>query len=108
MKPASEDIIITKNSYDAFSGTDLERVLKERGIHYIIIAGIFGDGCVMATVCGGFSRGFNFVMLEDLVETTDVPVRQEILKELKTFTWPAMYGKVMKGGEFLYCWREEK
>lgn len=108
VKPELQDIVITKNSYDAFSGTNLEKMLQEKGIKYLVIAGIFGDGCVMATICGGFSRGFNFVMLEDFIETTDVPVRQEILKNLKTFTWPAMYGKTMKGEEFLRCWQEEK
>lgn len=99
--PQSKDRIITKNHYDAFTNPELTTYLEEAGIQYILIAGIFGDGCVLATICGGFSRGYNFVILEDLIETTDVPVRQELLNNLKQFTWPVMYGKTITSAEFL-------
>lgn len=103
--PKKEDIIITKNHYDAFVNPKLEKILKKRKIRYLVVTGIFGDGCVLATICSGFSRGYNFVILKELIETTDVKIRQELLKLLKEFTWPIMYGKTMTSREFLRVWR---
>jgi len=60
------------------------------------VSGVFSDGCVDATVKGGFSKGYNFLILKDLVETTDVKIRQDLQKLLKEYTWPAMFGKTIE------------
>lgn len=99
--PNINDLVITKNHYDAFTNKQLNEYLEKKEIKYIIAAGIFGDGCVLATICGGFSKGYNFVILDDLIETTDLPERQQIQTGLKQYTWPAMYGKTLKSDEFL-------
>lgn len=107
LTPQTNDLVIDKNSYDAFANETLINTLSKDNIKYIVVAGIFGDGCVMASICGGFSRGFNFIILEDLIETTDVPIRQALLKNLKEFTWPTMYGKTLNSKEFLDDWEED-
>jgi len=104
--PEKGDLVFTKNHYDAFVNPDFKKYLKENQIHYLIIAGIFGDGCVLATICGGFSRGYNFVILKDLIETTDASNRQALQKILKKYTWPIMYGKTITSKEFLKFWKE--
>jgi len=101
IEPEISDLVITKNHYDAFTNKQLNEYLENKKIKYIIAAGIFGDGCVLATICGAFSKGYNFVILDDLIETTDLPERQQILTGLKQYTWPAMYGKTLKSNEFL-------
>ena len=104
--PQKGDTIFTKNHYDAFVNPKLDKTLKGRGIKYLVVAGIFGDGCVLATVCGGFSKGYNFVILKDLIETTDSKTRQELQKYLKEFTWPIMYGRTLTSSEFLKAWKK--
>jgi len=101
VKPKETDIIITKNTYDAFSNPKLEKELKSRGIKYLATAGVFTDGCVLATIASGFSRGFNFIILKDLVETSDLPTRQELQKLLLEYTFPIMYGKTISSQDFL-------
>ncbi|MDP1689825.1 MAG: isochorismatase family cysteine hydrolase [bacterium] len=101
VEPKAEDIIITKNNYDTFSDPNFENVLKQNGIQYLVMAGVFTDGCVLATICGGFSRGYNFVMLKDLIETTDLQVRQELSAHLKNYTFPIMYGKTVSSNELV-------
>lgn len=105
VSPREDDIIITKNHYDAFTNPELDKILKQKGIKYLIVAGIFGDGCVLATILGGFSKGYNFIILEDLIETTDVEIRQDLLGKLKKFTFPIMYGKTIKSKNFLKVWK---
>lgn len=106
VNPQRQDVVITKNIYDAFSNPELEKTLKEKGIQYLVMTGVFGDGCVLGTICSGFSKGFNFVILEDLIETTDDPVRQDLQKLLKKYTWPIMYGKTLNSQKFLENWKK--
>ena len=104
VKPEKKDLVITKNHPDAFTNIELSRYLKDKGIKYLVIAGIFTDGCVLATIVNGFSKGYNFVILKDLVETTDVPTRQRLQKLLIDYTFPFMYGKTITSEEFLTSW----
>lgn len=101
VKPATDDLVIAKNTYDAFTNEGLLKELNKRGIRYIVVAGIFSDGCVLASVVSGFARGFNFIILKDLIETTDSKVRQEIQRLLIEFTFPKMYGKTIESAELL-------
>lgn len=101
VKPQPTDLVFTKNTYDAFSDLQITHEFRKRGIQYVIVTGIFTDGCVLASIVSGFSQGFNFVILADLVETTDVPVRQQLQELLLKFTFPVMYGKTISSTELL-------
>ena len=106
IEPEANDLVLDKNNVDAFSNPKLGEELTKRGIKYIAITGIFTDGCVLATVVGGFSRGYNFVVLSDLVETTDVIVRQEIQNHLLKYTFPYLFARVTTSEDFLKSWIE--
>lgn len=105
VEPEKNDLVITKNTYDIFTNKSLVKELRKRGIKYIVTTGAFSDGCVLASVIGGFSKGYNFVILKDLIETTDSKTRQMIQKLLIEFTFPKMYGKTIESGEFLSEWK---
>lgn len=97
--PEKDDTIFTKNNYDAFTNPNLDKFLKTNKIKYLIITGIFGDGCVHSTIQGGFSKGYNFIILKDLIETTDVKIRQDIQRLFKKYTWPVMFGPTINSEE---------
>lgn len=107
VKPTESDLIVTKNHYDVFATKGFEEQLKTMGIKYLLITGIFGDGCILATICGGFSKGFNFLIIKDLIETTDSEIRQTLQTKLKEYTWPIMYGITLNSDEFLYHWKQK-
>ena len=67
----------------------------------MIVAGIFGDGCVMASICGGFSKGYELIIAKDLIETTDDDTRQSIQQHLKQRVWPLMYGTTIESQRIL-------
>lgn len=106
VKPEKKDLVITKNTYDAFANPKLEEILRKNNIQYLVIAGVFTDGCVLATICGGFQKGFNFVILKDLVETSDVKKRQELQKYLIDYTFPVQYGRTITSEELLNNWNK--
>ncbi len=104
VKPKEHDIVITKNNYDTFSNPEFDTILQKNGIKYIVMTGVFTDGCVLATIVGGFSHGYNFVILKDLVETTDKKVRQELCRYLIDYTFPVLYGKTIDSRELIENW----
>lgn len=105
IKPTKEDLIAEKNTNDALADPKLREELKKRRIKYLLITGVFTDGCVLATVVSGFSQGLSMVVLKDLVETTDVPRRQEMQKHLLEFTFPYMFARVVDSQELLDGWK---
>ena len=42
--PLKDDLIITKNTYDAFADDKLLEELHKRNIQYIVVTGVFSDG----------------------------------------------------------------
>ena len=106
VKPKDDDIVIIKNNYDTFSNFEFDEVLKKNGIKYIVMTGVFTDGCVLATTVGGFSRGYNFVILKDLIETTDKEIRQKLSRYLIDYTFPTLYGKTINSDEMIKSWKK--
>lgn len=100
ISPEKDDIILEKNSYDAFVNPRLNEILKKKKIKYLIPTGVLGDGCVHATIQGGFSKGYSYLILKDLVETTDLPIRQKLIKIMREFYWPMLYGKTINAKNF--------
>ncbi len=105
--PTCGALVFVKNSYDAFTNGDFINTLEKLRIRYILVAGVFGDGCVMASICGGFSRGYHMIMLKDLIETTDDVDRQSFQKYLKLRMWPLMYGPTVESCEILAAFSDE-
>jgi nicotinamidase-related amidase len=99
--PTQGALVFVKDSYDAFTNKDLVNVLEEQHIRYILVAGVFGDGCVQASICGGFSKGYHMIILDDLIETTDDAGRQTFQQYLKRRMWPLMYGTTVESREIL-------
>jgi nicotinamidase-related amidase len=59
------DLLITKRSWGAFGGTDLERWLRERGTRTVVIGGIATNFGVESTARGARELGFAVVLAED-------------------------------------------
>lgn len=104
VQPKPGDAVITKSNYDTFTNPEFEKLLRNSGIKYLVMTGVFTDGCVLATICGGFARGYHFVILKDLMETSDNPLRQELSQNLVDYTFPFLYGRTMTSEEFLRAW----
>lgn len=60
-----------KTRYSAFAGTNLEIMLRERGIEEIHIAGVCTDICVLHTAVDAYNKGFKIVVHENAVASFD-------------------------------------
>ena len=65
------DVVISKTRYSAFYGTDLDRVLRDRGVRTLIICGVTTEMCVESTLRDGFFRDFRIVLAADAVASVD-------------------------------------
>lgn len=66
----SSDIVVTKRSWGAFATTDLERLLKARGVTQVVVTGVATSGGVEATARQAYEQGFNVSLALDAM--TDV------------------------------------
>ena len=70
---ASDDLRVEKSEFDAFEGTPLDAMLRERGVERFVVAGLQTDYCVNATCRGGAALGYTVVLASDAHSTNDEP-----------------------------------
>ena len=66
------DIILNKPRYGAFHGTDLELILRSRGVDTVIISGIATNICCETTAREAAQRDFDVVFLSDGTATKEM------------------------------------
>jgi len=65
LRPATGEQVITKPRYSGFAGTNLDAVLREGGIRYLLTAGIASNVCVESTLRDAYFLEYWPVMVED-------------------------------------------
>jgi len=65
VEPKATDCIVIKHRYSAFVGTDLNLILRSKGIQTILITGVVTNVCVETTARDGFNHDFNIILVED-------------------------------------------
>jgi len=69
--PVERDVVVQKQTPDAFHETNLHRVLDSRGIKKLVIAGLQTEYCIDTTCRRAFSLGYEVILVKDAHSTWD-------------------------------------
>ncbi|MEM1049983.1 MAG: isochorismatase family cysteine hydrolase [Pseudomonadota bacterium] len=75
--PMPNDIVIPKTASGIFNATNIEYVLRNLGIEYLIIYGVCTDQCVEGAIRDAADRGFLVTQVEDCCAAED-PGRHDV------------------------------
>ncbi|EMG35683.1 nicotinamidase-like amidase [Desulfocurvibacter africanus PCS] len=64
VKPRPDEPVV-QASVDKFVGTDLEKILREKGVKTVVVTGTAANGAVLHTAVGAAIRGFDVIVPVD-------------------------------------------
>lgn len=85
-----KDYVIQKRRYSAFFGTDLDLVLREHDIKYLIMVGTKTNCCVRATVTDAYYLDYYPIVLSDCVCTNSDLVNEVHLTDIEKYLGTVM------------------
>ncbi|MGW3811260.1 cysteine hydrolase family protein [Micromonospora sp. NPDC005113] len=62
VRPQDGDVVVTKHRFGAFEGTDLDLVLRTRGVRTLVVCGVVTHVCVESTVREAFFKDYDCVV----------------------------------------------
>ena len=90
LEPQADDIVIYKHRYSGFYQTDMDMILKQLGVKYLIVTGCTTSGCVRATVVDGCSYRLRMIVVEECVYD-----RHEATRAMNLFDMDQKYADVL-------------
>jgi ureidoacrylate peracid hydrolase len=96
LEPADGDIVLEgKRGLDAFGSTNLDFILRSKGIETVVLGGFLTNCCVESTMRSAYEKGFEVITLTDCVAATSIEEHENAIK----YDYP-MFSKPMTGKEF--------
>ncbi len=98
LKPKEGDIVIEgKRGLDAFPSTNLDFILRSRGIRTVVLAGFLTNCCVESTMRSAYERGFEVVTLTDCTATVSAEAQSmAITHDFGMFSHPMTHTAFME------------
>jgi nicotinamidase-related amidase len=96
LAPKPDDIVIEgKRGLDTFASTNLDFILRSKGIKTLALGGFLTNCCVESTMRSAYEKGFDVVTLTDCVAATSQAEHDNAI----AYDYP-MFSKPMTSAEF--------
>ena len=96
LKPQPGDIVLHKTRYSGFFNSQLDSVLRARGVRHIVFVGIATNVCVESTLRDAFFLEYFGVMLEDATHQAG----PDFLQQASVFNIEKFFGWVSTTADF--------
>jgi len=97
LAPTAGDIVVEgKRGLDTFASTNLDFILRSKGITTLVLGGFLTNCCVESTMRSGYENGYQVITLSDCVAATSVEEHENALK----YDYP-MFSQPMTAREFV-------
>ena len=80
--PQPTDIVVTKCRVSAFSGSDLEVILRAQDISHLVLCGIATSGVVLSTLREAADKDYQLTVLADCCVDNDEEVQRVLLSKV--------------------------
>jgi nicotinamidase-related amidase len=97
LAPQAGDIVVEgKRGLDTFASTNLDFILRSKGITTIILGGFLTNCCVESTMRTGYENGYQVITLTDCTAATSVAEHENAI----SYDYP-MFSKPMTAAEVI-------
>jgi nicotinamidase-related amidase len=80
--PADDEVIVTKHRVGAFSGTDLDMILRAHDIDTLLLCGIATSGVVLSTLRHAADADYRIFVLRDCCSDQDADVHSCLMDKV--------------------------
>jgi len=80
--PKDGDLLVTKRRVSAFTGSDLEVVLRARGIDTLVLTGVATSGVVLSTLREAADKDYGLIVLSDGCADGDSEVHRVLIEKV--------------------------
>jgi nicotinamidase-related amidase len=94
--PIADEVVVTKTTDSAVTGTNLRLILTNLGITHVVCAGIFTDQCVASTVRSLADESFDVIVVEDGCAAGTMELHERELEIINM-----IYASVMSADELI-------
>lgn len=82
LSPIGDELVITKTTDSAITGTNLRLILHNMGIDTVVVTGVFTDQCVSGTIRSLADESFHVWLIEDACMASTEEIQQNELEIL--------------------------
>jgi ureidoacrylate peracid hydrolase len=107
LAPKQDDIVLYKHRFSGFYETELDAILKQLGVKYLIVTGCTTSVCVESTIRDAMFRDYSCVLLEDC---TAEPIGQDFERsnhDASLLLIQTMLGWISTSDEFVRAVKSE-
>lgn len=99
LSPVEGEVVVHKHRYSAFKGTDLDMVLRGRGIASVAVCGVSTNVCVESTLRDAFEHSYYVSAVGDACASWDTDLHHATLRNVE-----ARFGVVSTVADLVRSW----
>jgi len=100
LAPADGEWVVRKHRYSAFSGTDLDMLLRSAGVRSVVVTGVSTNACVESTLRAAFDLDYYVAVPPDAVGSWDQRLHEATLANVEH-----RFGVTPASTELAQIWR---